>query len=384
MDDELRGLLARYARGELSADDARRAILRYPKWRVAEIDGELETVALDDGTPMLIAESSASDGREYSGLELVRDIAPLVGGLSFDPDEPWGSAFRPARCPSCRTGRARSSSRMPLPNRAPASGICCTKGRGGLPSPGHRPACRSPRRRVGRHHDHDRAGRGGDIPANRATPRTRRRAVGSRTLGRPRQTQRLRRRSAQSAASTRPAVAAARPRDAGRRMRSAPERRATARPHGCRNPSVAGSAWGASRKRELSNRATPVGEVTVARAWWNYDRREIAFTRVAPASDTEGLGSVPSRILCAGKLRQSIQSKLAGLPRLTWRADAWHRQRAALAVGWALELEKLVCGERVPFAALRTPEGAHLWHLEPQAFTARAIRKLRDRAASFR
>lgn len=64
--------------------------------------------------------------------------------------------------------------------------------------------------------------------------------------------------------------------------------------------------------------------------------------------------------------------------------DAWHRQRAALAVGWALELEKLVCGERVPFAALRTPEGAHLWHLEPQAFTARAIRKLRDRAASFR
>lgn len=62
MDDELRGLLARYARGELSADDARRAILRYPKWRVAEIDGELETVALDDGTPMLIAESSASDG----------------------------------------------------------------------------------------------------------------------------------------------------------------------------------------------------------------------------------------------------------------------------------------------------------------------------------
>ncbi|REX61203.1 hypothetical protein DSL00_16800, partial [Mycobacterium tuberculosis] len=94
--------------------------------------------------------------------------------------------------------------------------------------------------------------------------------------------------------------------------------------------------------------------------------------------------SVPSRILCAGKLRQSIQSKLAGLPRLTWRADAWHRQRAALAVGWALELEKLVCGERVPFAALRTPEGAHLWHLEPQAFTARAIRKLRDRAASFR
>lgn len=99
MDDELRGLLARYARGELSADDARRAILRYPKWRVAEIDGELETVALDDGTPMLIAESSASDGREYSGLELVRDIAPLVGGLSFDPDEPWGSAFRPGALP---------------------------------------------------------------------------------------------------------------------------------------------------------------------------------------------------------------------------------------------------------------------------------------------
>lgn len=103
MDDELRGLLARYARGELSADDARRAILRYPKWRVAEIDGELETVALDDGTPMLIAESSASDGREYSGLELVRDIAPLVGGLSFDPDEPWGSAFRPGALPELQS-----------------------------------------------------------------------------------------------------------------------------------------------------------------------------------------------------------------------------------------------------------------------------------------
>ncbi|CMR58002.1 Hypothetical protein ERS181571_00288 [Mycobacterium tuberculosis] len=135
MDDELRGLLARYARGELSADDARRAILRYPKWRVAEIDGELETVALDDGTPMLIAESSASDGREYSGLELVRDIAPLVGGLSFDPDNRGVRRSGRVRCPSCRTGRARSSSRMPLPNRAPASGICCTKGRGGLPSP---------------------------------------------------------------------------------------------------------------------------------------------------------------------------------------------------------------------------------------------------------
>lgn len=135
MDDELRGLLARYARGELSADDARRAILRYPKWRVAEIDGELETVALDDGTPMLIAESSASDGREYSGLELVRDIAPLVGGLSFDPDEPWGSAFRPGALPELQNWARTVELEDAVAKPAPASGICCTKGRGGLPSP---------------------------------------------------------------------------------------------------------------------------------------------------------------------------------------------------------------------------------------------------------
>lgn len=135
MDDELRGLLARYARGELSADDARRAILRYPKWRVAEIDGELETVALDDGTPMLIAESSASDGREYSGLELVRDIAPLVGGLSFDPDEPWGSAFRPGALPELQSWARTVELEDAVAKPGPGQRICCTKGRGGLPSP---------------------------------------------------------------------------------------------------------------------------------------------------------------------------------------------------------------------------------------------------------
>lgn len=324
-------------------------------------------------TPRIFRPGTGSRHRSARRWPVIRSRRTVGFGV------PAGCAARAAELGA--HGRARGCRCQTGPRPA---GFAVRRAVVGCRLPGHRPARRSPRRRVGRHHDHDRAGRGGDIPANRATPRTRRRAVGSRTLGRPRQTQRLRRRSAQSAASTRPAVAAARPRDAGRRMRSAPERRATARPHGCRNPSVAGSAWGASRKARTVQPCDP-GRRGHRRA--RLVELRPPGDRVHPrrsASDTEGLGSVPSRILCAGKLRQSIQSKLAGLPRLTWRADAWHRQRAALAVGWALELEKLVCGERVPFAALRTPEGAHLWHLEPQAFTARAIRKLRDRAASFR
>lgn len=385
MDDELRGLLARYARGELSADDARRAILRYPKWRVAEIDGELETVALDDGTPMLIAESSASDGREYSGLELVRDIAPLVGGLSFDPDEPWGSAFRPGALPElqnwARTVELEDAVAKPGPGQrdllyegpwwvavSPGTGRPAVHRADGLDviTIMTAPDAAATFRRTERHRGLDVVRLGpalwGDLAKRSDFDGVRLNPL------RP---------LAQLWPPHVPAMLVAgcdpRPNAEPLPARTVAEIHLWLDQHGARQ-----------EKRELSNRATPVGEVTVARAWRNYDRREIAFTRVAPASDTEGLGSVPSRILCAGKLRQSIQSKLAGLPRLTWRADAWHRQRAALAVGWALELEKLVCGERVPFAALRTPEGAHLWHLEPQAFTARAIRKLRDRAASFR
>ncbi len=132
-----------------------------------------------------------------------------------------------------------------------------------------------------------------------------------------------------------PSCTAARPRDAGRRMRSAPERRATTRPARLPKPSVAGPAWGASRKRNCPT-VRPRFEVTVARAWWKYDRREIAFTRVArrPTPKVWGLFRPGSS---ARQTRQSIQSKLAGLPRLTWRAGRLAPAACRPGRGWALE-----------------------------------------------
>lgn len=303
MDDELRGLLARYARGELSADDARRAILRYPKWRVAEIDGELETVALDDGTPMLIAEfgvgrprifrpGTGSRHRSARRWPVIRSRRTVGFGV-------------PARCAARAAelgahGRARGCRCQTGPRPA---GFAVRRAVVGCRLPGHRPARRSPRRRVGRHHDHDRAGRGGDIPANRATPRTRRRAVGSRTLGAT---------SPNAATSTAfGSIRCVHSPSCGRRTSPrcwSPDAIRARTPSHCPPARLPKSICGWISMGRVK-KARTVQPCDPGRR--GHRRARLVelrppgdrVHRVAPASDTEGLGSVPSRILCAGKLR---------------------------------------------------------------------------------
>ena len=57
---------------------------------------------LDDGTTLVIAESASDEGREVDGWFLVRDVAPRVGGIVFDPSEPWVAVFRPEQLPVMR------------------------------------------------------------------------------------------------------------------------------------------------------------------------------------------------------------------------------------------------------------------------------------------
>jgi len=57
---------------------------------------------LDDGTTLVIAESATDEGREFDGRFLVRDVAPRVGGMVFDPDESWGTVLRPEQLPVMR------------------------------------------------------------------------------------------------------------------------------------------------------------------------------------------------------------------------------------------------------------------------------------------
>lgn len=101
--DEFRQVLARFKQGEVSAYDALRAMLAFPSWRVwVDGDGRPETVELDDGTTLVIAESATDEGREFDGRFLVRDVAPRVGGMVFDPDESWGTVLRPEQLPVMR------------------------------------------------------------------------------------------------------------------------------------------------------------------------------------------------------------------------------------------------------------------------------------------
>ena len=65
-------------------------------------DGRPETVELDDGTTPVIAESASDEGREVDGWFPVRDVAPRVGGIVFDPNEPWVALFRPEQLPVMR------------------------------------------------------------------------------------------------------------------------------------------------------------------------------------------------------------------------------------------------------------------------------------------
>ncbi len=158
--------------------------------------------------------------------------------------------------------------------------------------------------------DHDRAGHWRRRPANRATPRTRR--VRWVALWGDLAKRELRRRSAQSAASTRPAVAP------HTRCWSPDAIRARTPSHcpPARLPksSVAGSAWGASEKRELSTDATPGQRVCVARAWWSSRPPGRVHHATLRRRRAERSGAFRPGSSAPANSRQSIQSKLMKRP----------------------------------------------------------------------
>ncbi len=388
MVDELRQLLARFTRGEVSADDALRAMLAFPSWRVwVDDDGRLETVDLDDGTTLVIAESAPDEGREFDGRVLVREVAPRFGGVVFDPDEPWGAVFRPEQLPTVARWATIVDLEQAIATPGPGQVETILQGPyWAVVTPGtSEPA-------VHRVDDVDVVTLL-TAPDAVATFETTERFRGLATSPVGREVwEGLARRSDYDGIRLNPLRPLSRvwpphlpaslvrgldPRPGATPLpaRTVAEIHLWLDQHGARPD-----------KRTHVLRSTAEGLVAVYRAWWDYEPRSIPFEPVEPADpakpepDPLDLGAGASRILCAGWLLGMARGALAGLPEDPARANATQQERAARAARLLFELEKLVEGDRVPFRALRTPEGAHLWHREPAAFTADAVRALRRRA----
>lgn len=382
MVDELRQVLARFKQGEVSADDALRAMLAFPSWRVwVDDDGRPETVELDDGTTLVIAESAADEGREVDGRFLVREVAPRFGGIVFDPDEPWGAVFRPEQLATVQRWATIVDLEQAIATPGPGQVETLLDG----------PywAVVAPRTSEPAVHRVD----GLDVvtlltaPDAVATFEITERFRGLATITAGRELwEGLACRSDYDGIRLNPLRPLSRvwpPHLPASLVRGVdPRPGATPLPartiaeihlwldqHGARPD-----------KRRHTMRSAARGLVAVYEAWWDYEPRRIPFEPVEPTPDPLDLGAGASRILCAGGLLEMASDALAGLPDDPSRADTAQRRRAGRAARLLLELEKLVEGDRVPFTALRTPEGAHLWHREPGAFTADAVRASRQRA----
>lgn len=382
MVDELRQVLARFKQGEVSADDALRAMLAFPSWRVwVDDDGRPETVELDDGTTLVIAESAADEGRELDGRFLVREVAPRFGGIVFDPDEPWGAVFRPEQLATVQRWATIVDLEQAIATPGPGQVETLLDGpyRAVVAPQTSEPAV----------HRVD----GLDVVTLLTAPDAvatfeiteRFRGLATITVGRE-LWEGLACRSDYDGIRLNPLRPLSRvwpphmpaslvrgidprPGAAPLPARTIAEIHLWLDQHGARPD-----------KRTHTLRSAARGLVAVYEAWWDYEPRRVPFEPVEPTPDPLDLGAGASRILCAGGLLEMARDALAGLPDDPSRADTAQRRRAGRAARLLLELEKLVEGDRVPFTALRTPEGAHLWHREPGAFTADAVRASRQRA----
>lgn len=382
MVEELRRLLAGFKQGQVAADDALRAMLAFPSWRVwVDEDGRPETVELDDGTTLVIAESAADEGREFDGRFLVREVAPRFGGIVFDPDEAWGAVFRPEQLVTVQ--RWASIVDLEQAIATPGPGQVQTLLQGpywAVVAPGTSELAV---------HRVD----GLDVvtlltaPDAVATFETTERFRGLATITVGRELwEGLARRSDFDGIRLNPLRPTSRvwpphlpaslvrgvdprPGAAPLPARTIAEIHLWLDQHGARPD-----------KRKHALRSAAWGLVAVYEAWWDYEPRSIPFEPVEPMPDPLDLGAGSSRILCAGGLLNMARDALAGLPGDPSRADTAQRRRAGRAARLLFELEKLIEGDRVPFAALRTPEGANLWHREQAAFTADAVRASRRRA----
>jgi hypothetical protein len=383
-------VLKAFHEGRLLREDMLRALVAYPEWRVQIDDsGRPETVPNDDGIMFLVAESGVNQGQVVNGRTLVQDIAPQFGGIVFDPDECWGALFKPERLPELQQWAQIVELEDALSHPAPGQANTLLEGPWwGVVTPGQKQL-------ITYRQQHSEGESRFSLNAVtlltapdavntfRVTERFRNLEVVE--LG-PELWQDLANRTDYEAICVDPL---------NPHYRLLPPHLPAALVTG-RDVRIGADLLQARTlaeielwldlmrarqdKRSHMLHQTSAGVMVVYEAWWNYEPRQLSFVLLESASDSLSLGEGPSQILCAGLLLRFIRGKLAGLPRFRWLANPDQKRRAAAALRGVDALSKLIEDNTIPFSVIRTPEGAQLWHLEPEAFTAKAIAELRQRA----
>lgn len=390
VDTSIQAVLTAFRQGQRSQEDALRAIVSYPAWRVSVDKAEQpEIVLTDDGIPYLIAESSVDKGQLFDGRSLIRNMVPQFGGIAFDPDESWGIVIKPEHLPEMQCWAQIVDLEDALLNPAPSQVNILQKGHwwgAVMPDSRHLAVYRDIHREgvLERYLNAVTLFTAPDaIKTFRTTDRYRNLAVVE--LG-PELWQDLASRTDYDGIRVNPLTPryALLPPHLPAALMAGRDVRTGAEPLPARTVAEI-HLWldlmGARpQKRSHTIRQTSKGLVVIYEAWWGYEKRQIPFTPVDLTPDPLDLGEGPSQILCAGLLLRFARGQLAGLPRFRWQANSDQRQRAARALPVLHELEKLVEGDAIPFTALRTPEGANFWHLKPEAFTAVAVAVMLRRA----
>ncbi|RZM83004.1 hypothetical protein DYY88_02020 [Leptolyngbya iicbica LK] len=385
-------VLQAFRAGQLSQADLLRALVGYADWRVQmDEGGQPEIVPDDRGTQFVIAESDVDQGQVVSGRSLVNELAPSIGGIAFDPEADWGLLWRPERLPELQQWSQIVELEQALLKPGPNQVSTLLNGPWwGVVEPGQTELAtfRQEHREGGEYR----------FSLNAVTLLTAPDAVETFRV-----TQKFRKLEAIALDSEFWQNLASRADYAGICVNPLTPRYVLLPPH-LPAALVAGrdvrpgagplpartlaeiELWldlmGARPDRRSHQIQPSAGGLTVAyEAWWGYEPRPLLFTLPASSSEVSGaFGETPSEILCAGLMVRYVRGKLAGLPRFRWQANADQRQRAAKALRVVNDLSQFIEAGRIPFAAIRTPQGAELWRLEPDAFTASAIAKLQQRA----
>lgn len=108
------------------------------------------------------------------------------------------------------------------------------------------------------------------------------------------------------------------------------------------------------------------------------------FEPVSTSGDGSHLGDGPTQILCAAQLADVLRRRFFHLPSIALLSTARHRELAAEAATWAIELEKVVDPTigLIPRRAMRSMGGAWMARQNPEILTAEWIRNARRRAES--
>lgn len=351
----------------LSPEEHLRALLAYRFWRVQFEKEQPEVVPLDDGTPMLLAESDGT-GQVVGNVETLLALASeRDAGLTLDPEQPSGRAFRPSKLPALRRWlrslELETAIAAPGPGQArrllegpwwvavaPETGRIATVRDRGLEVVTllTAPDAVSTFRTTESHRGLEVAERGAELWSELAA----RTDYDGLRLNPLRHLSRLW------------------PPHLPAWLAQGRDPRPEASPLPVRNLEEV-ELWLDQEGARPDQRTRAVeGQAVHCRAWWGYQPREVAFRLDASSGGTQ--------ILCAGFLVARVRGKLAGLPADPKRFSADQRRRAADAARCLEELEHLVEGQAVPFSALRTPAGARLWRLEPDLFTSEWLQATRN------